>query len=67
MVGNKGLGSRAAGNHTCHWCLDLEEAQRVKEASDIVDDATASIEYATRVLRKNEIKITLSIPRFLVL
>jgi hypothetical protein len=66
VVSNKGLGSRAAGNHTRHWCFDLEETQRVKEASDIVDDTTASIEYATCVLGKNEVKIPLSIPRFLI-
>ncbi len=67
VVGNKGLGSGATGNHTCHRCFDFEEAQRVKEASDIVDDTTASIEYATRILGKNKIEITLSISRLLVL
>jgi len=66
VVSSEGLGSRATSNHTCDRCFDFKEAQRVKEASDVVDDTTASIEDATSIVGKNEVEITLSISRFLV-
>ncbi len=67
MVGNKRFGGCATSDHTGHRSFDLKKAQRVKEAADVVDDTTASIEYTARVFGENKIEVALAIPRLLVL
>lgn len=60
-------GRRTPSNEARHGCLDLEEAELVEEAPEVVDDAAPGDEDAARVVGEDEIEVALAVARLLVL
>ena len=57
VVRDERLGGGAAGNHVHHRRLDLEEAHRVQEAADRVDDARTRLEDLARERVEHQVEV----------
>lgn len=67
MVRDERLGSSTSGDHARHRCLNLQEAEIVEEATDVVDDLATGHEDTPRLVGQDEVEITLAVSRLLTL
>ncbi|KAI3476298.1 hypothetical protein L1887_62135 [Cichorium endivia] len=61
VEGDKGLGGGAAGDLVHHGRLDLEEAEVVEEAADVVDDLGALDKDVAHVVVHDEVEVALAV------
>lgn len=67
VVRDERLGGRASSDHAHHGCLNFEETEVVKEAAEVINYLATSNEGAARLLRNDEVQVSLAVASLLVL
>lgn len=67
MVRDERLGGRASSDHAHHGRLNFEETEGVKEAAEVINYLATSNESAARLLRNDEVQVSLAVASLLVL